>query len=151
MTAATLLLTSTDNLMRKSIITLTAATFVTFANPHLAALAAQSSTPAARVRAEKSDSAKSGVYDLELTTEGGTLVGKLELKQANAGLTAVLTVGGHSPEVKSFTRRNKGYVIEAATPAFTVTYNLTFANDSLHGEFSMSSGTSGTVLGARKP
>ena len=100
---------------------------------------------AAQVSRTTSDTARMGAYELELLSDNGTLVGTLSIKRAAEGLQAVLFVGGHSPDVKSFVHTGAAYVLEASTASFTVTYKLVFAADSLHGTYQMSTGPSGLV------
>ena len=95
-----------------------------------------------------SDTARVGTYDLEVTTDGGTLTGELTVKRDPNGLTGDLTVGGNKPALKSFVREGDHYVLTGGHGTYTVTYTLTFANDSLGGSFKMSGGLAGTVLGA---
>lgn len=96
----------------------------------------------------QSDTARIGTYDLEVTTDGGTLTGELTVKRDANGLTGDLTVGGNKPALKSFLREGDHYVLTGGHGTFTVTYTLKFANDSLGGSFKMSGGLAGTVLGA---
>ena len=95
-----------------------------------------------------SDTAKIGTYDLEVTTNDGTLIGELTIKRATQGLTADLSVGANRPAVKSFVREGDIYVLTGGHGTFTVVYKLTFARDSLAGTFAMSGGMTGTVAGA---
>jgi hypothetical protein len=97
-----------------------------------------------------SDTARTGTYDLEITTDDGTLIGSLSLKRANDALVAELVAGGNRPTVKSFVRDGKGYVLTGGHGEFVIEYRLTFANDSVTGSFKMSTGMTGTVAGARK-
>jgi hypothetical protein len=105
------------------------------------------SSPTAR---PASDTAKVGTYDLEITTDDGTLLGSLSLKRSNDALVAELVAGGNRPAVKSFVREGTGYVLTGGHGEFVVVYKLTFANDSVTGSFKMSTGLAGTVAGARK-
>ena len=95
-----------------------------------------------------SDTARMGTYDLEVTTDGGTLVGSLTVKRDANGLTGDLTVGGNKPALKSFVREGDHYVLSGGHGTYTITYTLKFSNDSLGGTFKMSGGLAGTVLGA---
>jgi hypothetical protein len=95
-----------------------------------------------------SDTARLGTYDLEVTTDGGTLTGSLTVRRTPDGLTGDLTVGGNKPALKSFLRDGDHYVLTGGHGTYTVTYTLKFANDSLGGTFKMSGGLAGTVLGA---
>ena len=52
-----------------------------------------------------------GTYDLEITTDDGTLLGSLSLKRANDALVAELVAGANRPAVKSFVREGNGYVL----------------------------------------
>lgn len=111
---------------------------------------AQSAPP----KSPSSDPPKLGVYALEVTTEDGTLVGQLSVKpstdKSKENVLLVLSVGDHAPETKSFAREGSGYVLIAGHEEFTITYKLSFAGDSLSGSFKMSSGTTGTIVGALK-
>jgi len=97
-----------------------------------------------------SDTARLGTYDLEITTDDGTLLGSLSLKRANEALVAELVAGANRPAVKSFVREGNGYVLTGGHGEFVVIYKLTFADDSVTGSFRMSTGLAGTVAGARK-
>ena len=97
-----------------------------------------------------SDTARTGSYELEITTENGTIVGAMTLGRSAEGLTAKLTVGQHSPTVKSIVREGNAYVLTAGGDDFTVTYTLTFTGDKVSGTFRMSNGMSGVVAGTRK-
>jgi hypothetical protein len=96
------------------------------------------------------DTAKVGTYDLEITTDDGTLIGSLSLKRANDALVAELVAGANRPTVKSFVRDGNGYVLTGGHGEFVIVYKLTFAGDSVTGSFKMSTGLAGTVAGARK-
>ena len=121
------------------------ATIVALAFAGAATAAAQTKPSSPRA---PSDTARIGTYDLEVTTDGGTLTGALIVKRDANGLTGDLTVGGNKPAIKSFLREGDHYVLTGGHAAFTVTYTLKFANDSLGGSFKMSGGLAGTVLGA---
>ena len=97
-----------------------------------------------------SDTAKLGTYDLEITTDDGTMLGSLSLKRANEALVAELVAGGNRPAVKSFVREGNGYVLTGGHGEFVIVYKLTFAGDSVTGSFKMSTGLAGTVAGAHK-
>jgi hypothetical protein len=112
-----------------------------------ASAAAQTQTPSKSPR-PASDTARLGTYDLEVTTDDGTLTGALTVKRDANGLTGDLTVGGNKPALKSFLRDGDHYVLTGGHGTYTVTYTLKFANDSLAGSFKMSGGLAGTVLGA---
>ena len=125
------------------------ASIVAAATPALAA--AQSSSPSsAPVTRTVSDTARLGTYELEITTDDGTMVGSLSLARASDGLKAALTAGGNHPDVKSFVREGNGYVLTGGHGEFVIVYKLKFANDSVTGSFKMSTGLQGTVAGARK-
>ena len=94
-----------------------------------------------------SDSAKIATYDLEVTTDNGTLTGVLSVKRASNSLAAELTVGGNSPTVSSFAREGDVYILKAGHGTFTFVYTLTFTRDSLAGSFKSSGGLNGTVIG----
>jgi len=111
------------------------------------AAAAQTSAKTPPQRAA-SDTARLGTYDLEVTTDGGTLVGELTVKRDANGLAGDITVDGNKPALKSFVREGDHYVLTGGHGTFTVTYTLKFANDSLGGTFKMSGGLAGTILGA---
>jgi hypothetical protein len=96
------------------------------------------------------DTAKLGAYDLEITTDEGTIVGAMTIGRNAAGLTAALTVGAQTPAVKSVVREGDAYVLTAGGDDFTVTYKLTFVGDKVSGTFKMSNGMSGVVAGTRK-
>jgi hypothetical protein len=97
-----------------------------------------------------SDTAKVGTYDLEITTDDGTMLGSLSLKRANDALAAELVAGANRPAIKSFVRDGNGYVLTGGHGEFVVVYKLSFANDSVTGSFKMSTGLAGTVAGARR-
>lgn len=111
------------------------------------ATGAQTPKPAAPTAA--TDTATIGTYDLELTTDDGTITGTLVVKRAESGLAADLTVGGNKPTVQSFVREDDHYTLTGGHGTFTVTYRLTFVRDSLSGSFKLSGGLTGTVRGAR--
>ena len=100
--------------------------------------------------ATASDTAKLGTYDLEITTDDGTMLGSLSLKRANEALVAELVAGGNRPAVKSFVRDGNGYVLTGGHGEFVIVYKLTFAGDSVTGSFKMSTGLAGTVAGTHK-
>lgn len=112
-----------------------------------AAAGAQTKSPA-KAPTIAADTARLGTYDLEVTTDDGTLTGSLTVRRGAVGLTGDLTVGGNKPALKSFVREGDHYVVIGGHGTFTVTYTLKFSNDSLAGSFKMSSGLAGTVLGA---
>ena len=97
--------------------------------------------------AQATEAPKVGTYDLELTSDAGTLVARLDVSRTATAHTARVTVMGHSPETRSFAREGGAYVLTARRDAGTVTYTLTFAGDSLRGAYRMSTGGSGTVAG----
>ena len=115
-----------------------------------ATAAAQSRPPAKSPtpRSVTADTVQLATYDLEITTESGTLTGALTVRRTADGLTGDLTVGGNKPALKSFLRDGDHYVVEGGHGNYTVTYTLKFANDSVGGSFKMSGGLVGTVLGA---
>jgi hypothetical protein len=94
------------------------------------------------------DTALIGTYDLEITTDDGTMTGALAVRRGPEGLTGDLTVGGNKPALKSFLREGDHYVITGGHGTFTVVYTLRFSRDSLDGNFKMSTGLIGKVLGA---
>ena len=100
--------------------------------------------------ATASDTAKLGTYDLEITTDDGTMLGSLSFKRANEALVAELVAGGNRPAVKSFVRDGNSYVLTGGHGEFVIVYKLTFAGDSVTGSFKMSTGLAGTVAGAHK-
>jgi hypothetical protein len=116
----------------------------------IASTAAAQSTPALKSppREALSDTARLGTYDLEVTTDDGTLIGVLTVRRDANGLTGDLTVGGNKPAIKSFLRDGDHYVLTGGHGTFTVVYTLKFSRDSLGGSFTMSSGLAGKVLGA---
>ena len=122
----------------------------------LALLIAAASTAGAQTKTSSktaapraaSDTVRVGTYDLEVTTDGGTLTGVLTVRRTADGLSGDLTVGGNKPALKSFLRDGDHYVLEGGHGSYTVTYTLKFTNDSLDGSFKMSGGLAGTVLGA---
>lgn len=124
------------------------ASIVAAATPSLASAQSSSSSPVAAKAV--SDTARLGTYDLEITTDDGTMVGWLSLTRANDGLKAALTAGGNHPDVKSFVREGKSYVLTGGHGEFVIVYTLAFANDSVTGSFKMSTGLQGKVAGARK-
>ena len=109
---------------------------------------AAATKPAGTAPKSVSDTAKIATYDLEVTTDDGTLIGELTIKRAAQGLAADLRVGGNKPAVKSFVREGDGYVLTGGHGEFTVVYKLTFTRDSLAGTFALSGGMKGTVAGA---
>jgi hypothetical protein len=113
--------------------------------------ASQTQTPSKtprRAASAAADTALIGTYDLEVTTDDGTLTGALTVRREADGLTGDLTVGGNKPALKSFLRDGDHYVLTGGHGTFTVVYTLKFSRDSLGGSFKMSSGLAGTVLGA---
>ena len=117
------------------------------AAPSLAQSTAARAKPAATI---VSDTARVGTYDLEITTDDGTLLGSLSLKRANDAFVAELVAGANRPAVKSFVREGNAYVLTGGHGEFAVVYRLAFAGDSVTGSFKMSTGLAGTVAGARK-
>ena len=111
---------------------------------------AQTATARTNQAKTVSDTAKVGTYDLEITTDDGTLLGSLSLKRADDAFVAELVAGANRPAVKSFVRDGNGYVLTGGHGEFVVVYKLTFAGDSVTGSFKMSTGLAGTVAGARK-
>ena len=108
------------------------------------------STPARANSRPASDTARVGIYDLEITTDDGTLVGSLSLKRASDALVAELTAGAMRPAIKSFVRDGNSYVLTGGHGEFVITYTFKFVDDSVTGSFKMSTGLTGTVAGARK-
>jgi hypothetical protein len=101
-------------------------------------------------RSAARDTVKIGTYDLEITTDDGTMVGSLVVKRDKDHLAATINAGGRVPAVKSFAKDGAQYVLTAGHDNFTVVYKFTFVRDSVAGSFSMTSGLTGTVLGAYK-
>jgi hypothetical protein len=99
------------------------------------------------------DSARAGKYELELSSEQGTIVAALELKRVSGKLEPTITVMGHSPALKSFTRESTHYNLLVSMGATDVAYKLRFVRDSVFGSYAMSGGmnSGGSVMGARKP
>ena len=118
------------------------------ASASIAAAQAPTSAKSAPPRAAASDTALIGTYDLEVTTDDGTLTGALTVRRDANGLTGDVTVGGNKPAIKSFVREGDHYVMIGGHGTFTVTYTLKFSRDSVGGSFKMSSGMAGTILGA---
>lgn len=114
--------------------------------------AAQARPAAKATQPTTTDSARVGNYDLELRTDDGTIVGELELKQAVGKLVPIITVMGHNPTIKSFTREPAEYSLIVSMGETDVSYRLRFVRDSVFGTFQMSGGMSsgGSVTGARK-
>ena len=96
------------------------------------------------------DTARTGKYDLEITTESGTMTGQLVVKRETDELSAALTVGGRAPAVKSFKHEAQQYVLTVGHENFVIVYKLAFTRDSVAGSFNGSGGMSGTVVGAIK-
>jgi hypothetical protein len=115
----------------------------------VAAFAAFPSLDQRGLRTPPRDTA-AGTYELEITTDDGTLLGSLSLKRADDAFVAELVAGANRPAVKSFVRDGNGYVLTGGHGEFVVVYKLTFAGDSVTGSFKMSTGLAGTVAGARK-
>jgi hypothetical protein len=115
-------------------------------------LSAQATPPkAAPPRRAVSDTVKIGSYDLEITTDDGTMTGGLLVKRApTGGYVVEVDAGGRKPAVRSFVRAGPGYILTGGHDTFIVTYNFTFAGDSVSGSFRMNSGPSGTLVGAFK-
>ncbi len=111
-------------------------------------LVAQSPTTS---RGTASDTVKLGKYDLEITMEDGTMVGSLTVQREGGKFAAVVTAGGMTPAVKSFVREGAGYTLTAGHDNFSVVYTFKFVRDSVVGDVRVSSGQSGTVIGAYKP
>lgn len=111
---------------------------------------AQTATARTNQAKTVSDTAKAGTYELEITTDDGTLLGSLSLKRADDAFVAELVAGANRPAVKSFVRDGNGYVLTGGHGEFVVVYKLAFAGDSVTGSFKMSTGLAGTVAGARK-
>ena len=116
-------------------------------------LAVALGAPASAQEAQKerpTQAPKMGTYDLELTTESGTLVGELTLGKKGDEVEAKLVAAGNRPNVKSFVRGGDKYVLSAGHGTFTFVYHLSFQRDSVFGDF-MSSGVQaieGKVAGA---
>jgi hypothetical protein len=115
--------------------------------PIVLAIALLAAPAAAQKPAPATEPPKVGTYDLELTTNEGTLVAQLDVARSGDAHTARVTVMGHSPETRSFVREGGAYVLTAARNAGTVVYTLAFAGDSLRGAFRMSTGGAGAVAG----
>ena len=109
----------------------------------------QASSPSPIVTAgARADTVKLGTYDLELTTDDGTMTGTLSVKRTAGQLDAALQVGPNAPHVSSFVRDGQGYILRGGHDQMTITYLLTFVRDSLTGSFTVSTGMAGTVRGA---
>ena len=106
--------------------------------------------PAPRTR-PPTDTVRYGTYNLELTTDNGTMTGWLTVRREGDGLVAQINAGGMMPAVHSFTREASDYVLKGGHDKFTVTYTMRFARDSVAGSFAVSSGLKGTFMGAFQP
>ena len=106
----------------------------------------QTSTPAA-----PRDAVRIGTYDLEITTDNGTMVGWLTIKREKDELVAAINAGGRLPAVKSFVKDGAGYVLTVGHDNFVIAYKLAFARDSVAGSFTGSGGMNGTVRGSYRP
>ena len=103
--------------------------------------------PTARAAA---DTVKLGKYDLEITTDDGTMVGWLAVAREKDKLTAQVNAGGRMPNVQSFTRVGPEYVLVGGHDNFTITYRFKFARDSVVGSMTGTGGLTGTVAGVYK-
>ena len=116
------------------------------------AAAAQSPSPAKSASPPHvgADTARLGTYDLEVTTDAGTLTGSMTVRRGAEGLGVDLTVGPNKPAIKSFVREGDHYLLSGGHGTYSVLYTLKFSNDSVGGSFKMSGGLEGTVLGAMR-
>ena len=113
----------------------------------LAAASAQSSKSATAAAAT---TIRTGVYDLELATGGGTLQGALELRAIGDSLAAKVHVGDHeAPPVNSLTRTGSHVVMRLGGEGMKVVYDLTFDGDAVSGTFTFN-GDPGLVTGKRR-
>jgi hypothetical protein len=117
--------------------------------PAAAAAQAQPRTPASPPAA--ADTVKLGKYDLEITTDDGTMVGALTVKREGDRHVAAINAGGREPEVKSFVRAGREYVLTGGHGTFAIVYKFKFSRDSVAGSFQTNGGTTGTVLGVFRP
>ena len=98
--------------------------------------------------ASAADTVKAGTYDLEITTDDGTITGTLVVSRKGNALGAEIDAGGRKPHVQSFVREGSEYVLTGGHDDFRIVYRLTFARDSLSGSLLMSNGFSGKVAGS---
>lgn len=103
-----------------------------------AAPAAQHGAPAIRP----------GTYDLAITFGGGVIPGSLKIGYVKDSLTAGVVVGEHESPVKPGEQKGSMLILEAASPAVKIRYQLAFRGDSVTGTFEYD-GQSGTVAGRR--
>lgn len=128
--------------MRRTLFAFTIVAALATASPLLAQSAAK---PAPRVRT--TETPKLGTYDLELTTDAGTMVGELTLTKSGETIAAAVTAGGNRPQVRSFVRQDDKYVLTGGHGTLIVIYDLTFQRDSVTGTFRLSQGGAGKVAG----
>ena len=114
-------------------------------------VAAQSAPRTPATDRALSDTAKIGTYDLELTSDDGTIIGSLVIKRSKDGLAAEIDAGGRHPEPKSFIHQGAEYIFTGGHGTFTVTYHFKFAGNAVTGSYALSSGQSGAVTGTYKP
>lgn len=120
-------------------------------------LAVTSATVAAQAPAKPpattpvvTEPAKAGTYDLELSTDDGTITGELMLTGSERHWTAAVKAGGMEPNVQSFERKGNEYVLNGGHGEFHVMYKFIFVKDSVSGTFELSTGGRGDVRGVLK-
>ena len=91
---------------------------------------------------------KPGMYELAITFGGGVIPGSLKIGYVKDSLTAGVIVGEHESPVKPGAQKGSNLVLEAASPAVKIRYELFFRGDSVTGTFQYD-GQAGLVAGKR--
>jgi hypothetical protein len=104
------------------------------------ALRAQSAAPTRAIQP--------GTYQLAITFGGGIMPGSLTISYVRDSLKAGMIVGEHESPVKTGAQQGNTLVLDAASPAVKIRYDLTFRGDSVSGTF-VYEGQSGLVAGKR--
>jgi hypothetical protein len=115
----------------------------------LAVVALLTLAPTLRAQAAPTPrSIQAGTYQLAITFGGGIMPGTLTISYVRDSLRAGMVVGEHESPVKLSTQKGNTLVLDAASPAVRIRYDLAFRGDSVSGTF-VYEGQSGLVAGKR--
>jgi len=98
---------------------------------------------------QQSSSIQAGTYDLEIAMGGGTREATLVLAAVGDSLDVKITVGDHSPTIRSVVRKGSQLTINGGTAGAVITYELQFTSASVAGTVTYND-ERGSVTGARR-
>lgn len=120
------------------------------------AFAAQSTPPVVDAHSEaaagvsqQSTTIQAGTYDLEIAMGGGTREAKLVLAAIGDSLDVKITVGDHSPAIRSVVRKGSQLTINGGSAGAVITYELQFTGTSVAGTVTYND-ERGNVTGTRR-